>query len=152
MRKLIWKGFCETLQHLAEPFYRFLRCCDLHLSRGGKHPTVEVAAEIDRYLCGEIVCIDDLYRNVFPEAVDDAVHQDVLAQQCNHTFFAVEHREFLREELRYIKTLWLSYSGFIRDLHLNDTVNAELCDLLPVIVEADEIVCIIVPEHSERGD
>lgn len=135
-----------------EPFYRFLRCCDLHLSGRGKHPAVEVAAEIDRYLCDEMVCIDDLYRNVFPKAVDDAVHQDVLAQQLYRTFLTVEHGELLREELRYIKTFWLSYSGFIRDLHLNDAVNAELCDLLPMIVETDEIVCIVVPKHSERGD
>lgn len=146
------KGFCETLQHRAESFYRLLRLRDPHLPGRGKHPAVEVAAEIDRYLCGEMVCIDDLYRNVFPEAVNDAVHQDVFAPKSYRTFLTVEHRELLREELRYIKALWLSYSGFIRDLHLNDAVNTEFCDLLPMIVETDEIVCIVVPEHGERGN
>ena len=99
-----------------------------------------------------MVLVHALRGNILPEAVDDAVHQDVLAQQRYRTFLAVEHGKLLSEELRYVKVLWLSYSGFIRDLHLNDAVNAELCNLLPMIVEADEIVCIVVPEHGERGD
>lgn len=122
--------FLEALQNLAETFYRFLRLCDPHLSGGGKHPAVEVAAGIDRYQRAEMTCIDGLHRNILPKAVNDAVHQNVLAQQRYCTFLAVEHGEFLREELRYVKVLWLSYSGFIRDLHLNDAVNTELCDLL----------------------
>lgn len=152
MRRLIWKGFCETLQHRAESFYRLLRLRDPHLPGRGKHPSVEIAAEIDRYLRAEIVCIDDLHKNIFPEAVNDAVHQDVFAQQRYRTFLAVEHGKLLREELRYVKVLWLSYSSFVCDLHLNDAINAELCDPLPVIVKADKIVCIVVPEHGERGD
>ena len=43
--------------------------------------------------------IDDLNRNIFPEAVNDAVHQDVLAQQRYRTFLTVEHGKLLREEL-----------------------------------------------------
>ncbi len=41
------------------------------------------------------------------------------------------------------------HSVFIRDLHLNDAVNTKL---VPMIVEADEIVCIVIPEHDKRGD
>jgi len=32
------------------------------------------------------------------------------------------------------------------------TVEAELCDLLPVIVETDEIVCIVIPKQGIRGN
>ena len=84
-----WQLLPEALQHLAKAFYCFLRFCDLHLSGRGKHLTVEVAAEIDRYLCAEMSCIDGLHRNILPEAVDNTVHQVVLAQQRHHTFLAV---------------------------------------------------------------
>ena len=147
-----WLPFAEALQHPLKAVHRFLRRSDLHLPAGGEYPAVEIAAEIDGCLHAEMVLVHDLRGNILPEAVDDAVHQDVLAQQRYRTFLAVEHGKLLSEELRYVKVLWLSYSGFIRDLHLNDAVNAELCNLLPMIVEADEIVCIVVPKHGERGD
>ena len=63
-----------------------------------------------------MVCIDGLHRNILSEAVDDAVHQDVFAQQRYRTLLSVEHGEFLREELRHVKVLWLFYSRFSRDL------------------------------------
>lgn len=99
-----------------------------------------------------MVLVYDLRGCILAEAVDDAVHQDVLTQQRHRTFLTVEHGEFLREELRYIKVIWPFHRSFIRDLHLNDAVNAKLCNLLPMIVEADEIVCIVVPKHGKRGD
>lgn len=99
-----------------------------------------------------MVLVHDLRGNILPEAVDDAVHQDVLAQQRYRIFLAVEHGKLLSEELRYVKVLWLSYSGFIRDLHLNDAVNAELRNLLPVFVEAHKIVAVVVPEQGIWGD
>ena len=99
-----------------------------------------------------MVLVHNLRGSILPEAVDDAVHEGAFAEQSDTAGLAVEHGKLLREELRYVKALWLFYSGFIRNLHLNDTVNAELCDLLPVIVKADEIVCIVVPEHGEWGD
>ena len=99
-----------------------------------------------------MVLVHDLRGNILPEAVDDAVHEGVFAQQRDTAGLAVEHGKLLREEFRYVKALWLFYSGFIRNLHLNDAVNAELCDLLPVIVETDEIVCIVIPKHGEWGD
>lgn len=121
-----WLPFAEALQHSVKAFHRFLRRCDSHLPGRGKHPAVEIAAEIDRYLRAEMVCIDGLHGNILPEAVDDAVHQDVFTQQRYRTFFTVEHGEFLCEELRYVKGLWLFYCDFIRDLHLHDAVNTEL--------------------------
>ena len=139
-------------QHPLKAVYRFLRRCDSHLPGRGKHPAVEIAAEIDRYLRAEMVCIDGLHGNILPEAVDDAVHEGVFAQQRDTAGLAVEHGKLLREEFRYVKALWLFYSGFIRNLHLNDAVNAELCDLLPVIVETDEIVCIVIPKQGIRGN
>ena len=99
-----------------------------------------------------MVLVHDLRGNILPEAVDDAVHEGVFAQQRDTAGLAVEHGKLLREEFRYVKALWLFYSGFIRNLHLNDAVNAELCDLLPVIVETDEIVCIVIPKQGIRGN
>lgn len=99
-----------------------------------------------------MVLVHDLRGNILPEAVDDAVHEGILAQQRDTAGLAVEHGKLLREELRYVKAIWLFYSGFIRNLHWNDAVNAELCDLLPVIVETDEIVCIVIPKQGIRGN
>ena len=144
--------FAEALQHPVKAFHRFLRLHYSHLPGRGKHPAVEIAAEINGCLHAETAFVHDLRGNILPETVYDAVHQDVLTQQRHRTFLTVEHGEFLREELRYIKVLWPFHRSFIRDLHLNDAVNAELCDLLPMIVKADKVVCIVVPEHGKRRD
>ena len=144
--------FAEALQHPLKAVHRLLRRCDLHLPAGGEYPAVEIAAEINGRLHSEVVLVHNLRGSILPEAVDDAVHEGAFAEQSDTAGLAVEHGKLLREELRYVKALWLFYSGFIRNLHLNDTVNAELCDLLPVIVETDEIVCIVIPKHGEWGD
>ena len=99
-----------------------------------------------------MVLVHDLRGNILPEAVDDAVHEGVFAQQRDAAGLAVEHGKLQREEFRYVKAIWLFYSGFIRNLHLNDAVNAELCDPLPVIVETNEIVCIVIPKQGIRGN
>lgn len=132
--------------------HRFRWGYDSHLSGRGEYPAVEIAAEIDGRLHAEMALIHDLRGNILSEAVDDAVHEGVFAQQRDTACLAVEHGKLLREEFRYVKALWLFYSGFIRNLHLNDAVNAELCDLLPVIVETDEIVCIVIPKQGIRGN
>ena len=147
-----WLPFAEALQHPLKAVYRFLRRCDLHLPAGGEYPAVEIAAEINGRLHSEVVLVHNLRGCILPEAVDDAAHEGVFAQQRDTACLAVEHGKLLREEFRYVKALWLFYSGFIRNLHLNDTVNAELCDLLPVIVETDEIVCIVIPKQGIRGN
>lgn len=144
--------FAEALQHPLKAVYRFLRRSDPHLPAVGEYPAVEIAAEINGRLHSEMILVHDLRGNILPEAVDDAVHEGVFAQQSDTAGLAGEHGKLLREEFRYVKALWLFYSGFIRNLHLNDAVNAELCDLLPVIVETDEIVCIVIPKHGEWGD
>ena len=147
-----WLPFAEALQHPLKAVYRFLRRSDPHLPAGGEDPAVEIAAEINGRLHSEMILVHDLRGNIHPEAVDDAVYEGIFAQQRDTAGLAVEHGKLLREELRYVKALWLFYSGFIRNLHLNDTVNAELCDLLPVIVETDEIVCIVIPKQGIRGN
>lgn len=139
-------------QHPLKAFHRFLRRCDSHLPGRGKHPAVEIAAEINGCLHAETAFVHDLRGNILPETVDNAVHEEVFTEQPDLAFLAVEHGKLLREELQYVKALWLFYSGFIRNLHLNDAVNAELCDLLPVIVETDEIVCIVIPKQGIRGN
>lgn len=90
-----WLPFAEALQHSVKAFHRFLRRCDSHLPGRGKHPAVEIAAEIDRYLRAEMVCIDGLHGNILPEAVDDAVHEGVFAQQRDTAGLAVEHGKLL---------------------------------------------------------
>lgn len=147
-----YRRVAVDFQHPLKAVHRLLRRCDLHLSAGGEYPAVEIAAEIDGCLHAEMVLVHDLRGNILPEAVDDAVHEGVFAQQRDTAGLAVEHGKLLREEFRYVKALWLFYSGFIRNLHLNDAVNAELCDLLPVIVETDEIVCIVIPKQGIRGN
>ena len=147
-----WLPFAEALQHPLKAVYRFLRRCDLHLPAGGEYPAVEIAAEINGRLHSEVVLVHNLRGSILPEAVDDAVHEGVFAQQRDTAGLAVEHGKLLREEFRYVKALWLFYSGFIRNLHLNDAVNAELCDLLPVFVEAHKIVAVVVPEQGIWGD
>lgn len=78
-------------------FHRFLRFHNPHLPGRGKHPAVEIAAEIDRRLHAEMIIIHDLRRNILPEAVDDAIHEEVFAEQPDLAFFAVEHGELLRK-------------------------------------------------------
>ena len=65
-----WLPFAEALQHPLEAVYRFLRRCDLHLPAGGEYPAVEIAAEIDRRLHGEMVLVHNLRENVLSEARD----------------------------------------------------------------------------------
>lgn len=75
--------------------YGFLRCSDPHIPGSGEYPAVEIAAEIDGRLHAETALVHDLRENILPEAVDDAVHEDVLAQQRNPARLAVEHGELL---------------------------------------------------------
>ena len=73
-------------QHPLKAVHRFLRRCDLHLPAGGEYPAVEIAAEIDRRLHAEMIIIHDLRRNILPEAVDDAIHEEVFAEQPDLAF------------------------------------------------------------------
>lgn len=144
--------FAEALQHPLKAVYRFLRRCDLHLPAGGEYPAVEIAAEINGRLHSEVVLVHNLRGCILPEAVDDAVHEGVFAQQRNMARFAGKHGKFLCKIRRHIEILGLLKGSFLRDLQPVDAVNAELCDLLPVIVETDEIVCIVIPKHGEWRD
>lgn len=147
-----WLPFAEALQHPLKAVYRFLRRCDLHLPAGGEYPAVEIAAEIDRCLHAEMSLVHDLRGNILPEAVDDTVHEDVFTQQRDPTRPAGEHGKLLREIRRHIEILRLLYGGFLRDLQAVDSVYSELCNLLPMVVEAYEIVNIVVPEQGIWGD
>lgn len=66
--------------------------------------------------------------------------------------FAGKHGKFLCKIRRHIEILGLLKGSFLRDLQPVDAVNAELCDLLPVIVETDEVVCIVIPKQGIRGN
>ena len=147
-----WLPFAEALQHPLKAVYRFLRRCDLHLPAGGEYPAVEIAAEINGRLHSEVVLVHNLRGCILPEAVDDAVHEGVFAQQRNMARFAGKHGKFLCKIRRHIEILGLLKGSFLRDLQPVDAVNAELCDLLPVIVETDEIVCIVIPKQGIRGN
>ena len=63
-----WLPFAEALQHSVKAFHRFLRRCDSHLPGRGKHPAVEIAAEINGCLHAEMALVHDLRRNVLYEA------------------------------------------------------------------------------------
>ena len=132
--------------------HRFLWFHNPHLAGRGEHPSVEIAAEIDRRLHAEMALVHDLRRNVLTEAVDDAVHEEVFAEQPDLAFFSVEHGELLRKIRRDVKILRLLYGGFLRDLQAVDAVYPELCNLLPMVVEAYEIVNVVVPEQGIRGN
>lgn len=96
--------------------------------------------------------VHDLRGNILPEAVDDTVHEDVFTQQRDPTRPAGEHGKLLREIRRHIEILRLLYGGFLRDLQAVDSVYSELCNLLPMVVEAYEIVNIVVPEQGIWGN
>ena len=96
--------------------------------------------------------VHDLRGNILSEAVDDAVHEGVFAEQRNMARFAGKHGKFLCKIRRHIEILRLLYGGFLRDLQAVDTVYPELCDLLPVVVEANEVVNVVVPEQGIRGN
>lgn len=132
--------------------YRFLRRCDLHLPAGGEYPAIEIAAEINGCLHSEVVLVHDLRGNILPEAVDDAVHEGVFAQQRNMARFAGKHGKFLCKIRRHVKIFRLLYGYFLRDLQPVNAVYTELCDLLPMIVEAHEVVGIVIPEQGIWGD
>lgn len=134
-------------QHFAEAVHRFLRRGDLHLPGRGEYPAVEIAAGINCFHA-EMVLVHDLRRNVLPEAVDDAVHEDVFTQQRDPTRPAGEHGKLLCKICRHVKIHRLLHGGFLRDLQTVNAVNAKLCNLLPVIVEADEVVGIVIPEQD----
>lgn len=61
----------EALHHSVKAFHRFLRFHNPHLPGRGKHPAVEIAAEVDRRLHAEMIIIHDLRGNILTEAVDD---------------------------------------------------------------------------------
>lgn len=82
-------------QHPLKAVHRFLRRCDLHLPAGGEYPDVEVTAEINSRLHSEVILVHDLRGCILPEAVDDAVHEGVFAQQRDTAGLAVEHGELL---------------------------------------------------------
>lgn len=132
--------------------YGFLRRSDPHLPAGGEYPAEEIAAEIDGCLHAEMVLVHDLRGCILPEAVDDAVHEGVFAEQRNMARFAGKHGKFLCKIRRHIEILRLLYGGFLRDLQAVDTVYPELYDLLPVVVEANEVVNVVVPEQGIRGN
>lgn len=120
--------------------YGFLRRSDPHLPAGGEYPAVEIAAEIDGCLHAEMVLVHDLRGNILPEAVDDAVHEGVFAQQHNTARFAGKHEKSC---VKYADT---SKGSFLRDPQPVDAVYLELYDLQPAVVEADKIVGVIVPK------
>lgn len=144
--------FAEALQHPLKAVHRFLRFHNPHLPGRGKHPAVEIAAEIDRRLHDEMIIIHDLRRNILPEAVDDAVHEGILAQQRNMARFAGKHGKFLCKIRRHIEILGLLKGSFLRDLQPVDAVYPELRNLLPVFVEAHKIVAVVVPKQGIRGN
>ena len=147
-----WLPFAEALQHPLKAVYRFLRRCDLHLPAGGEYPAVEIAAEINGCLHAETAFVHNLRGNILPETVDNAVHEEVFTEQPDLAFLAVEHGELLRKIRRHVKILWLLHGGFLRYLQAVDAVYPELCDLLPMVVEAHEIVIIVVPKQGIWGD
>lgn len=147
-----WLPFAEALQHPLKAVYRFLRRCDLHLPAGGEYPAVEIAAEINGRLHSEVVLVHNLRGCILPEAVDDAVHEGVFAQQRNMARFAGKHGKFLCKIRRHIEILGLLKGSFLRDLQPVDAVYPELRNLLPVFVEAHKIVAVVVPEQGIWGD
>lgn len=147
-----WLPFAEALQHPLKAVYRFLRRCDLHLPAGGEYPAVEIAAEINGRLHSEVVLVHNLRGCILPEAVDDAVHEGVFAQQRNMARFAGKHGKFLCKIRRHIEILGLLKGSFLRDLQSVDAVYPELRNLLPVFVEAHKIVAVVVPEQGVWGD
>lgn len=96
--------------------------------------------------------VHDLCGNVLTEAVDDAVHEGVFAQQRNMARFAGKHGKFLCKIRRHIEILGLLKGCVLRDPQAVDAVYPELCDLLPVVVEANEVVNVVVPEQGIRGN
>ena len=139
-------------QHPLKAVHRFLRRCDLHLPAGGEYPAIEIAAEINGRLHSEVVLVHDLRGCILPEAVDDAVHEGVFAQQRNMARFAGKHGKFLCKIRRHIEILGLLKGSFLRDLQPVDAVYPELRNLLPVFVEAHEVVGIVIPEQGIWGD
>ena len=96
--------------------------------------------------------VHDLCGNVLTEAVDDAVHEGVFAQQRNMARFAGKHGKFLCKIRRHIEILGLLKGCVLRDPQAVDAVYPELCNLLPVFVEAYEVVGIVIPEQGIWGD
>lgn len=96
--------------------------------------------------------VHDLCGNVLTEAVDDAVHEGVFAQQRNMARFAGKHGKFLCKIRRHIEILGLLKGCVLRDPQAVDAVYPELCNLLPVVVEAYEVVNVVVPEQGIRGN
>lgn len=99
-----------------------------------------------------MVLVHNLRGCILPEAVDDAVHEGVFAQQRNMARFAGKHRKFLCKIRRHIEILGLLKGSFLRDLQSVDAVYPELRNLLPVFVEAHKIVAVVVPEQGIWGD
>ena len=147
-----WLPFAEALQHPLKAVYRLLRRCDLHLPAGGEYPAVEIAAEINGRLHSEVVLVHNLRGSILPEAVDDAVHEGVFAQQRNMARFAGKHGKFLCKIRRHIEILGLLKGCVLGDPQAVDAVYPELCNLLPVFVEAYEVVGIVIPEQGIWGD
>ncbi len=66
--------------------------------------------------------------------------------------FAGKHGKFLCKIRRHIEILGLLKGCVLRDPQAVDAVYPELCNLLPVFVEAYEVVGIVIPEQGIWGD
>ena len=65
-----YRRVAVDFQHPLKAVCRFLRHGDPHLPAEGEDPAVEIAAEIDRRLHGEMVLVHDLRENILSEARD----------------------------------------------------------------------------------
>ena len=138
------------VKHGGKPVHGFFGRFYPHLSGRGEHPPVERVAEIYRNSSRKVRFVNDLCMDLISKAVDDAVHERVLAEQLDLALLAVQHGKLLREEIRYVEILWFMYNLCICDLKIGNAVNSELGNNTSQIMKADNIVGVIIPEHRIR--
>ena len=125
----------NTIQKLFQPrchILHFLQhCCwadDANLTAKGKDPTEERRAWRDLDCGTEMLFIYSFRLHIFTEAVDDAAHDLIIAQQFHRAKGIRIHSKDLLHILSRIK-VWRKNSRLIQQLHGGHPVYPELRQL-----------------------
>ena len=147
----------DTTQKLFQPrchIPHFLQHCrradDADLSAKGKDPAEKRRAWRDLDCGTEMLFIYSFRPHIFTEAVDDAAHDLIIAQQLYGTEVVRVHPKHLADILRRIKVQCLDCRLFQR-FDCRHTVHPKLCNLSVLFRPAYGIIAISAPDKGIRA-
>lgn len=142
-------ALCDEIFHDSlEALNGLFRAEYPHLSSRGEHPAIEVVAQSNGGRHFEMFLVNDLDRNIFPKAVNDAAHKRVLAQQLHLGLLTEIHGKGLPKVVRDSEVRRAFPRRFLCHRQLADPVHPIGCYQLPLLRVAHHVILVVVPEHS----